>query len=115
MRVNTTQDDGEPVLNGLINALIETPHSFRRSNTRDFKLIPFQDNTIGRDGLTELITQQNELLHSTIAILVVDGGWCNWLFTPKAFDPAIGDDVDQGENAKFSIIGEAMEAITEDR
>lgn len=46
LKVVTISKDSEVVLNGLIRALTVTPSEFRTSTTRDFKLIPFQDNTI---------------------------------------------------------------------
>jgi len=60
------------VLDVLILALTVTPPNFRMSTTWYFKIIPFQDNVIGREGLTQLITRQNDFLH-LIWRLMVDG------------------------------------------
>ena len=72
----TTEEDAEAVLNGLIECLTRTPTAFKYSTTVDFKLIPFQNHAIGRDGITELITRQNNFLHNSMATSVVDGGNC---------------------------------------
>ena len=76
LKVATTEEDSEAVLNGLIECLTRTPTSFKYSTTADFKLIPFKNNAIGRDGIKELITQQNNFLHNSVATSVVDGGNC---------------------------------------
>ena len=70
----TTATDSQEVLNGLITSLTKTPREFQSSLTVDFTLIPFQDNVIGRDDITELIEHQNKFLHKTWAISVIDGG-----------------------------------------
>lgn len=92
------------VLNGLIQALAVTPAEFRRSITGDFKLIPFQDNVINGKRLTKLITQQNGFLHTMGVILVVDGEWCNGVFTSTSFNCGVAEGGDQGKNRKFIIV-----------
>ena len=74
LKVVTTEADSQAILDGLIVALTQTPKEFQTSSTVDFKLIPFRDNAIGRDGITELIERQNSFLHKTCAISVIDGG-----------------------------------------
>lgn len=74
LRVVTTEDDSEAALYGLIDTLTCTPLEAKLSTTVYFKVTPFQNNDIGRDGITELITRQNNLLHNTMATSVVDGG-----------------------------------------
>ena len=74
LKVVTVENDADKFLNGLIECLTRTPKDSQYSTTVDFKLIPFQSNVIGRDGITELITQHNNLLHSTMAASVIDGG-----------------------------------------
>ena len=74
LKVVTVEKDSEAVLNDLIEALTRTPTTFCHSNTVDFKLIPFQNNAIKRDGIIELITRHNNSLHNSMAISVVDGG-----------------------------------------
>ena len=69
----TTVADSQKVLDGLITAITKTPREFQTSSTVDFKLIPFHDNTIDHDGITELIERQ-KTLHQTWAISVKDGG-----------------------------------------
>ena len=76
LKVVTVEHDADKVLNGLIESLTRTPKEFQYSTTVDFKLIPFQSNAIGREGITELITCQNNFLHSTVATSVIDGGDC---------------------------------------
>ena len=79
LKVVTVPDDAEAVLDGLIESLTRTPNEFKYSTTVDFKLIPFQNNAISRDGLAELFTWQNNFLHNTMATSVVDGGDCRTL------------------------------------
>ena len=76
LKVVTTEKGSEAFLNGLIECLTCTPIAFKYSTTVDFKLIPFKNNAIGRDGITELITRQNNFLHNSMATSVVDGGHC---------------------------------------
>lgn len=71
LKVVMTTKDSKAVLSGIIWALTV---KFGTSTMRDFRLVPFQDNAIGGEGLTECITQQNSFLHTAVAILVVDGG-----------------------------------------
>ena len=73
LNVVTTEADSQDVLEGLIFALTKTPKESQTSSTVDFKLIPFQDNTIGKDGITELTERQNHFLHKTWEISVIDG------------------------------------------
>jgi len=60
LKAITIAMDSQEVLNGLITALTKTPREFQSSLTVDFKLISFQDNVIGRDGITELIERQKK-------------------------------------------------------
>ena len=80
----TMDQDSTAVFKWFIDALKETPLEFEASNTAGFKLIPFQNHAIGRDGLMELITRQNDFLHHTIVILVVNGGNLSQLFESDA-------------------------------
>ena len=52
------------------------------SNTVDFKLAPFQINTIWRDGLTQLITRQNNFLSNSMTTSVKEGGH-SWQYFNK--------------------------------
>lgn len=56
------------------NSTTKTHKKHQSSLTIDFKVIPFQVNAIGRDGITDLIKRQNNYLHNTFAISVVDDG-----------------------------------------
>lgn len=85
LKVVTTFKDSEVVLDGIIWELTVTLANFRSSTTRYFKLIPFQDNSIGRERLTELITRKNGFIHSMMASSVVDGGWYDGVFNPAGF------------------------------
>ena len=76
LNVVSIDEDAEAVLNGLIEALTSTPQEYNYLTTVDFKLTPFQNNAIGRDGLTQLITRQNNFLHNSMVTSVVDGGHC---------------------------------------
>ena len=69
------------VLNGLIEALTETPIEYATSTTAEFKLIPFQNTAINRDGIEELVVRQNSFLHVTTATSVVNVGKGDELFT----------------------------------
>jgi len=63
LKVVTTENDSQDILGGLIHALTKTPKEYQASSTVDYKLILFQSNAIGRDGITELIERQNKYLH----------------------------------------------------
>jgi len=93
LKVVITSKDSEAALNRLIRALKVNPSEFKNLTMRDFKLIPFQDNVIGREGLTELTTRQNGVLHSTVEILLVDGGWCDGVSKPEKFDMEVAEGV----------------------
>lgn len=55
LKVVTTKADSQDVLEGFIAAPTKTPREFQLSLTVNFKLVPFQDDAIGRDRITELI------------------------------------------------------------
>ena len=76
LKVVTVERDLDTVLNGLINSLTRTFTEFKYSTTVDFKLIPFQNNAISGEGITELFARQNNYLHNTMATWVVDSGDC---------------------------------------
>ena len=78
LKVVTTNKDSEAVLDGLIGSLTITPKEFQASTMSNFKIILFQNHAIGR--LTKLLTRQNDVLHNTVAILVVDRGYYNTKF-----------------------------------
>ena len=46
-------ENSKVVLEELIEALTENPDEFSASSTATFKLTPFQNHVIRRDGLTE--------------------------------------------------------------
>jgi len=58
LKVVIVGEDTEAVLNGLIECLTRTPTEFNLLTTVDFKLNPFQDNAISRDGINEIVTRQ---------------------------------------------------------
>ena len=74
LKVVTTEEDSQDALDGLIEALTEPQEDFLASLTFNFKLTPFRNNTIERDGITELIARQNTFLHNIVDISVVDCG-----------------------------------------
>ena len=80
LKVVTNDADSGRVLDGLIEALTTTPGEFAASTTAAFKLIPFRNHAITKDGMTELMTRQNDFLHHTAAISVVNGGYCDQRF-----------------------------------
>ena len=75
-----TDEDSGKVLEGLIETLTNAPGDFMSSTTAAFKLSPFQNHAISRDGMTKLMTRQNNFLHHTVAILAVNGGYCDQRF-----------------------------------
>ena len=80
LKVDPTDEDSTNVLDRRIKALTSNPVEYWASNTADYKLIPFQNNAIGRDGLTKLIARQNEFLHNTTVISVVHERYCDARF-----------------------------------
>ena len=75
LKVVTTEEHGEAILDGLITALTgEVPDEFAESTTAAFKLIPFTNTAINRAGIAELIERQNDFLHRTTATSAVDMG-----------------------------------------
>ena len=52
----------------------EDPNLTDMSNTAEWKLIPFAQNTISRDQMTTLIQKQNKYLHETHAISFINVG-----------------------------------------
>jgi len=98
LKVVTVDEDAEVVLDGLIESLTRTPPEFKYSTTVDFKLIPFKNNAINGEGLTELFARHNNYLHSTMATSVVDGGDCRQTI----------------ENKRNSIVGICMNATSSD-
>ena len=83
LKVVTTEEQSDAVLNGLIEALTETPTKYATSTTAEFKFTPLQNTAINRDGIEELVVCQNYFLHvttSTSVVNVVKGGE---LFTSK--------------------------------
>lgn len=83
LKVVTVEEDSDAVLHGLIKALTRASPEFNYSTTVDFKLTPFQHNAIGRHGITQLITRQNNFLHSSMATSVVDWGDCSQFIDGK--------------------------------
>lgn len=74
LKVVTTEDDSQAILDELIKALTQTRKEYQASSTVDFKLTPFQDNAIGREGIADLIERQNNYMHNTFTISVFDEG-----------------------------------------
>ena len=75
MKVVTTEDHSEMIHGGLITALTSNPpEEWESSTTAAFKLVPFQNSAISRNGIAELIEQQNTFLHLTAATSAIDMG-----------------------------------------
>ena len=56
LKVVTTEEHSEMVLDGLITALTgDPPDELANSTTAEFKLIPFQNTAMSRSGIAELI------------------------------------------------------------
>ena len=63
------------VLDWLIEALTGDPaNEWVNSITAEFKLIPFKNSAISRNGVAELIKRRNTFLHLTAATSVIDMG-----------------------------------------
>ena len=75
LKVVTTAEYSEWVLESLITALTgDVSDEWANSTTAEFKLIPFQNTAISRNGMAELIEHQNTFIHGTIANSVVNMG-----------------------------------------
>ena len=99
LKVETTNADSVRVLEGLIEALTKSPGEFMASTTAGFKLISFRNHAISKDGMTELMTRQNNFLHHTVAISVVNGGYCDQRFKEEGMtlvEMATGKNKDKG-------------------
>ena len=68
----TTERDSDAILDDLSETLAEKLTELYYSTTVDFHLIPFNNNTIEYDGLTELITHHCNVLHSNTVTSVVN-------------------------------------------
>jgi len=68
LKVVTTADNSNVILEGLINALVDTPTKYANSTMAKFKLVPFRNTASNKDEITELIVRQNSFLHATMAI-----------------------------------------------
>ena len=55
LKVVTTENDSQAILDGHFHALTKTPKEYQASSIVDYKLISYQDNAIGRDDIAELI------------------------------------------------------------
>ena len=117
LKVVTTEEHGEAVLEGLIDALTgPVPDEFSDSTTAAFKLVPFNNSAITRDGVAELVERQNDFLHRTTATSVVDMGDGDEWFSDEATE---GDNVNEAdgetmEKAEGSLRIWAMSAKTEE-
>jgi hypothetical protein len=106
LKVVTTAEQSDKILEGLITALTGEPvEEFANSTTAEFKLIPFQNTAINRDGIEELVRRQNDFLHRTSATSVVDMGTGDEKF-PSENE---GNKTDDGNIRQW-----AMEARTQD-
>lgn len=75
LKVSTTMEHGEQILEGLITALTgDVSDEWVNSITAKFELILFQNTAISQISMAELIWQQNTFLHGTIATSVVEMG-----------------------------------------
>lgn len=72
-KVFTTKKYGQDILYCIIKALTKTTDKFLSPPTVNFKLIPFRNYAIGRNGIAELIACQKTFLLNTDIISVVDG------------------------------------------
>jgi len=74
LKVVTTENDSQAILDGLIHGLTKTPKEYQASLTVDYKLILFQKNAIGKDGIAKLVERQSKYLHKTYDISVLNRG-----------------------------------------
>jgi len=74
------------VFTNMLQCLAKGPSDSRlvlKSNTANFKLIPFANKTFSTDQTTALIQKQNDFLHNTKAISIVNLGSLEGIFTDK--------------------------------
>ena len=106
LKVVTTAEHSDKILEGLITALTGDPaEEYADSTTAAFKLIPFQNTAINRDGIEELVRRQNDFLHRTSATSVVNVGTGDESFSSEVD----GDTIDDGNIRQW-----AMDARTEE-
>ena len=77
------------------------------SNTANFELIPFANNTISSDQTTTLIQKQNDFLHNVKVISVINLGWLEGIFEAK--DKRTQDSGGKKWDAEDIISDEGME------
>ena len=57
LKVVTTAENSDVILEELIDALMNTPAQYANSMMDEFKLVPFGNTSINKYGITELIVQ----------------------------------------------------------
>ena len=80
LQVISMTGSSDVILEGLIDTLTYAPTKYANLTTAEFKLVSFRNTAISKDGIMELIVQQNSFLHATMQISVVDGGICDDIF-----------------------------------
>ena len=106
LKVVTTEEHSDTILDGLITALTSDPvDEWASSTTASFKLVPFRNTAISRSGITELIERQKVFLHRTMATSVIFMGTGDEQFTK---------DIDGKDYADGSIRERAMKAKSKD-
>ena len=86
LKVQSNFNDKEDVLKELMVCLKKGergPNLALMSNTGNFKFIPFGNKIFTKDQVTSLIKKQNNFLHNTHAILVVNLNLVDGIFKQK--------------------------------
>ena len=77
LKVRAAYDSRQEFFRGLLECMklgTDDPKLTDMSNTGEWKLIPFAQNTISRDQMTDLIKKQNRYLHDVRAISFINLG-----------------------------------------
>ena len=77
LKVRADHDSRQEIFRGLLECMklgTDNPKLTDMSNTGEWKLIPFAQNTISRDQMTDLIQKQNRYLHDVRAISFINLG-----------------------------------------
>ena len=99
----------------MLECLAKGPSDSRlvlNSNTANFKLIPFANKTFSTDQTTALIQKQNDFLHNTKAISIVNLSSLEGIFTDK--DKRMQDEGNKKRDAANITSDDGMEIEDED-
>ena len=104
-------------MNELLEALHNDETLTTMSNTKMFKMIPFQNHMMSEDQMSELISRQNTFLHDCEAILVINLGRICYRFKQSHKLIQENDDeefVDLAEDPEVVVLSEEQESKDEE-